>query len=169
VGLLHRIRRVYFFGYGAEREADAIHAITGRKPRVVGPAILKDYELRVQSLEEAHDRLRPIFKNAWGESFRSYVVVPEAGGTVKGTLYKVSLHDRHLIDEWELTELGWCEKIFIRVTLESSLKVYDAETQRLGAGQKATIVANGTDYSPWLQSKKKFVQIATQVRQAGAK
>jgi hypothetical protein len=161
--LLPNLRSVYFFGYGADREPEMIRAITGRKPRVIGQALLYDYELRVQGLDEVTARgLNPqkILRNAWGDSFRSYVIVPSPGAVVSGTLFKISLHNRHLVDEWELIELGWYDKAFISVKTVNSGREYQAETQVLGSGQHASRQADGLLYKSWLQPKQRFISIA---------
>ena len=68
-------------------------------------------------------------------------------------LYRLSLHERHLIDKWELVELGWYRKAFVSVKLETG-KGYLAETQILGVGQTAKTVASSYGYKPWLVSKR---------------
>ena len=164
--LLSRIRRVYFFGYGADSEPDMIQAITGHKPRVVGVALLADYELRVQHLSEITTKganPQAILRKGWGGSFKSYVIVPSPGHVVKGTLFKVSLHDRHLIDNWEFVGQGWYDKAFVAVQLNDSGKVYSAETQVLAPGQDAAQPASGLDYESWLQPKSQFVSIARNI------
>jgi len=42
-------------------------------------------------------------------------IVPSSGAVIGGTLFKIALHDRHRIDDWELVELGWYDKVFISV------------------------------------------------------
>jgi len=161
---LPSIRRVYYFGYRAEREAEAVWAITGHKPRVLGRALLPDYQLRIQSLHEVRGRPRHILHNAWGGSFKSYTIVARPGSHVVGTLYRLSLRDRHRIDDRELIDLGWYSKVFIEVSLLSSGKIYEAETQSLGHGQAAGRVIDGVSYVPWLQPKARFIDAALRLR-----
>lgn len=160
-------RKVYFFGYGADREPDMIEAIIGHRPRVVGPAVLEDYELRVQSVHEitqAGNNPKQSLNKAWGSSFKSYVIVPQPGAIVTGTLFRLSLHYRHLIDKWELVDRGWYKRALVEVQLKGMGKLYHAETQVLGGRQYATHIADGLHYESWLQTKQHFIQMATSVR-----
>jgi hypothetical protein len=164
--LFSRIRRVYLFGYGADREPELIRAVTGRKPWVVGTALLEGYELRVQRLDEVTGRggsAQKILRRVWGDGFISYAIVPRDGGVVRGTLYKLSLHDRHLIDAWEMVDLGWYNKAFVEVSLGSG-KVYGAETQVLGPNQEASQAVDGLDYSSWLLPKDHMLRAAARIK-----
>lgn len=165
--LFHRLRRVYFFGYGADSEPDLVRAVTGRKPRVVGKAVLHNHSLRIQTISEVKSsgaNPQAILNRAWGEHFRSYVIMPQMGARVSGTLYRISLHDRHLIDSWELVELGWYDKAFVEVEILHNGHSVTAETQVLGAHQTANLVVDGSNYEPWLQPKKHLIQFAASLR-----
>jgi hypothetical protein len=171
MGLLRKLRKVYFFGYGATREPEMIQAITGQRPMVIGPAVLDDYELRVQSVKEipkARAHLRQLLRHAWGDSFKSYVIVPRPGSKVAGTLFKLSLHDRHLIDGWELVPLEWSQKVFVQVRLGDTGKTYRVETQQLGSGQHAAVRVRGVRYRSWLWPKRLLIRTATENRKAKA-
>jgi hypothetical protein len=165
--MLERIRRVYFFGYGADCEPDLIHAITGRKPRVIGVALLESYELRIQKLNEvtrAGANPYNILHEAWVGQFKSYVIIPKEGASVRGTLYRISLHDRHLVDKWELVEEGWYDKEFVTVRLLRSQKIYHAETQVLAPGQQVRTVTDGHQYNSWLIPKRQLLARAASLR-----
>ena len=167
--VFQHLRYVYFFGYGADREVDMIRAITGRKPKVVGAAILKGYELYVQPLEcitnSKKNDLRPreLLRRTWGNEFTSYVIVPNSNESVCGTLFRISLHDRHLIDNWELVSLGWYDKLFTEVERDNGKK-YRCETQVLAPGQQPGRRVDGIDYRPWLVPKERLMEIASNVR-----
>lgn len=162
--MLQHIRKVYFFGYGADCEPDLIRAVTGHTPKIIGPAMLNDYELRIQELDEitqaGDNPPRQILHNAWGGRFRSYVIVPKGGASVRGMLYRISLHDRHLVDKWELVSEGWYDKAFVEVALMGRQKTYRAETQVLAPGQSASVTADGDDYDPWLMSRQRLLDKA---------
>lgn len=82
-----KIRIVHFFGYGADREPDLIEAVIGYKPLVLGPAILNDYQLRIQSIREITDKghnPRKILQGAWGNDFKSYIIMPKEGAVTSG-------------------------------------------------------------------------------------
>ena len=166
------MRRVYYFGYGADREVDMLRAITGHTPKLLGEAVLPGYSLHVQSLKDIttrHANPQRILEENWGKKFKSYVVVPQKNAKVIGNLYQMSLHDRHLIDDWELVDEGWYCKEFVRVQLRSSGKLYRVETQVLAAPQKPGQVVNGAVYKSWLQPKKLFVSLAKSLRMTSEK
>jgi hypothetical protein len=165
--LFSKIRKVYYFGYGANREPEMVYAITGRRPKVIGTAVLDGYRLGVQTLRQipsAGANPRRIVHRAWGSAFRSYTIEADPESDVAGTLFKISLHDRHLLDTWELVAEGWYDKQDITVTLKKSGKAYHAETQVMGREQRPSYVVNGLNYHPWLQPKHRFLRLALAVR-----
>ncbi len=160
-----KIRKGYFFGYGADQEADMLKAITGRDPEVFGRAVLKDYELRIQKLDEITNKgenPREILRKSWGDKFVSYVIVPKKGSEVEGTLFHLPIHDRNLVDGWELVKQGWYRRQFVKVLAEDG-KHYHAETQVLRRGQKAELKAKPS-FKSWLLPKTKFLRIAEKDR-----
>ena len=164
--LLHRYRKGYFFGYGADQEEDMISAITGHKPKIIGKAVLHDYELRIQELSEITTKginVREMLRKNWGDSFKSYVIVPKKGAMISGVLFRLSIIDRNLVDEWELVQLGWYERIFVTVELIKTRKKYRAETQILSPKQTAKTVAK-PGYRSWLMPKRMFLEIARKYR-----
>ena len=157
----------YFFGYGADQEEDMIFAVSGERPQIVGKAILPDYELRVQTLAEittAGANPQQLLRKAWGNSFKSYVIMPRTGATVEGVLFKLSLKARNKMDNWELVQLGWYDKKFVKVKVIGSNKTVRAETQVLGQGQSAKITVKPGNRS-WLMPKHRFLTIARKLRQ----
>jgi len=168
MGLLDRVRRVYYFGYGAERDPNAVQAIIGARPKVIGKATIHDYELRIQNMHDIRQSAKPlarkILESAWGDSsFKSYVALPKKGSKIVGTLYRMSLRRRHILDKWELIEEGWFEKVFLPVTLESG-RVVEAETQVLAPHKTASKAANGLDYPTYLLPKHVLLEKAAATR-----
>jgi hypothetical protein len=159
-------RRGYFFGYGADQEQAMLRAIMGESPEYVGEAVLRDYELRIQNLEEVtaeEANPREILRRTWGDSFRSYVIVPRKGAQVHGAVFRITIKDRHKIDEWELVREGWYRRAFIKVQLQGSGKKLRAETQVLNAGQHAKATA-GSHARHWLMPKTRLLSIARLMR-----
>ncbi len=161
-----KLRKGYCFGYGADQEEEMIFAITGHHPTIVSKATLRDYELRIQKLDEIttkHGNPRELLQKTWGNDFKSYVIVPKPGATVEGFLFKMSVKDRHLIDKWELVQMGWYERKFVRVQRKDTGKIVKAETQILSSGQSASSPAKKR-YRSWLMPKKKLLKIANSSR-----
>jgi hypothetical protein len=161
--LHHRLRKGYFFGYvtGGGSE-DMIFAVTGERPKVIGNAILDGYELHIQRLPEVAsigDNPREILQKAWGDEFKSYVLVEKDGSQVAGVLFRLSIRARHRLDTWELVELGWYKKVFVRVELIDNGRQYIAETQVLRSNQHARQVAPSA-HKFWLMPKSKFLKLA---------
>lgn len=162
----HILRRGYFFGYGADQEEDMVYAITGEKPKKIGRAVLNDYELRIQKLSEItkkNGNPQKLLQAAWGDSFKSYVLVEKPGASVIGVVFKLSLKARNKVDQWELVQMGWYERRFVNVCLLNEKKRLRAETQVLRHDQFASIRA-AKKYRPWLMPKRKFLYIASRER-----
>ncbi len=162
-GIWHRRRRGYFFGYvTGGGGAEMLLAVTGEKPEVIGPAVLRDYELRVQHLPEittAGINPRQILRKVWGPDFRSYVLVRKPGSQVDGTLLRLSIQARHKLDRWEMVELGWYKKEFVEVELVDTGRHVVAETQVLNDGQHAHEKPPSA-HRFWLVPKGKFLKLA---------
>ena len=157
-----RHRNVYFFGYGADGEPDMIRAITGRTPKVIGPALLRGYELRVQDLSEVTAKgtnPQKTLRDSWGDNFVSYVIVPREGSVVSGTLFRMRLSDRHAVDRWELVHMGWYDRAFVDVECMNGKKIH-AETQVLAKGQRAAKGVDGLEYSSWVMPKRALLAMA---------
>lgn len=161
-----RKRFGFVFGYGSDTEADVIKALTDRHPEYIGDAVLNGYELRIQYLDEISDvTVKKILRNAWDDNFRSYVIIENPAKSVMGKLYKIWIGDRHALDEWELVDLGWYQKVFVDVELTRNGKRYRAETQVLAPGSSARgTVPDGEVKHPWLQPKRQFIQTAEKLR-----
>lgn len=162
MNIFKRKRYGYLFGYGSDTNGDILKVLSHRRPEYLGDAILHGYEQRIQYLDEVtNPKVHDILQRNWGNDFRSYVIVKNDGVSVRGRLFKIRIDDRHVLDQWELVDLGWCQKIFVDVTLFNG-KTYTAETQALAPGQTARgIVADKGATHPWLQPKKDFVRIAS--------
>lgn len=160
---------VYYFGYGANREPEMITAITSNLPELIGMAILQDYQLCIQDLSEiteAAGNPKARLTASWGTTFKSYVIVPKQGSRVSGAVFRMPLHERHMVDAWELVQAGWYDRAVVMVTLDSG-KTIRAETQVLAAGQEASLVVNGLDYRSWVMPKERLLYEAMNDRESG--
>ena len=156
----------FFFGYGTCKEPEMIEAITGKKPEVVGDALLDGWELHIQDLTEVTNRWahpKNILQKTWGDNFHSYVIIPKRGESVSGTLYKLSLPERKMIDNWEMVHQGWYKKVYVDVVGKDG-KNYEATTQALRLPQEASQKADGQNYNPWLIPKTKLLKTAELIR-----
>ncbi len=153
-----------FFGFGADSESEMIEAVIGRKPEIVGAAMLENYQLCVQSLEDiptAGDNPREILRKAWGDDFKSYTIRQHKGVSVHGTLFRIRRRERMMLDIWELVSEGWQDSVVVKVTLPNG-KIVRAHTQRLPRGHNHGFASPGMTYKPWLMPKVDFVRIARQ-------
>ena len=152
----------YFFGFGADNQADMLKAVIGRAPIFSGRAILKNYQLCIQSLDDIPtkgDNPKKILENAWGSGFKSYTIRHHNGEQVHGSLFRITRLERRMLDLWELVDEGWQDSIKVRVVLDSGKEVI-ARTQCLPDGHNHGDAVNGDMYSPWLMSKENFIRIA---------
>jgi len=153
---------IYFFGYGADKDADMMKAVIGRVPKGEKAAV-SGFELCVQSLADLPFAAQKIVKRSWDESdhFKSYAIRPSKNmdSIVTGTMWELTPFERKLVDNWELTEL-WYNVFFL--TIEASKKI-QVEIQVINDQQIRRII-NGKRYKTFLNSKKKMLETATQCR-----
>src|SRR5258705_13879559 len=106
---------IYFFGYGADKDASMIEAIVGRKPKGE-KATISGFELCVQSLSDVPFPAQKIIKRSWTEDdhFKSYVIRPakRMDSVVTGTMWELTPLERKLVDNWEITGL-WYDVFFL--------------------------------------------------------
>ncbi len=155
-------RYEYFFGFGADSEAEMIEAVIGRKPTYLGRAMLYNYQLCIQSLKDIPSTgsdPRSILERAWGSDFKSYTIRPHRGEMVRGSLFRVSGYERRLLDKWELVSEGWQDSRRIYVVTQAGKSVR-ARTQVLPQGHSHGYTTKGLEYTPWLMPKEDFMRIA---------
>lgn len=100
----------YFFGFGADSEADMIAAVIGHKPKFVSRAYLYDYRLCIQSLQDIPTHganPRQILQRAWGNTFRSYTIRHHKDECIHGSVFRLTRYERRMLDTWELVAEGW--------------------------------------------------------------
>lgn len=167
--------KVYYFGYGANRDAKMIAAITGKpESELVGqPGVLEDYRLGVQTLANIPDTILPTSpvqispRDAlvvnWGEGFTSYVIQHSPGSKVSGIIWELSSAERERVRNWELIDFGWYEDCTGTAITESGLTV-DIVTERVADERQVDHFVDGMDYPTWLHDVSKFQEIATMAR-----
>ena len=140
-----------------------IEAVIGRKPEYVDSAILRDYQLCIQNLEDISTsgaNPREILRKAWGDNFKSYTIRQHKGEMVSGTIFKMTAYERKKLDAWELVPEGWQDSVVVKTEGRNG-KTYRARTQRLPKGHNHGYTAMGIEYTPWLMPKRDFVRIAS--------
>ena len=152
----------YYFGFGADSETAMIESIIGRKPEYIGPAILKNYQLCIQNLDDISTygaNPREILRKAWGDNFKSYTIRQHKNESLSGSIFKITSYERKMLDAWELVPEGWQKSVKIKAVAKDG-KTYFARTQCLPMGHDHGYTTSGTNYNPWLMPKKDFMRIA---------
>lgn len=167
---------VFYFGYGANRDAKMIAAIVGTpESELVGrPGLLEGYELGVQSLAQIPDGIissapspispRQLLQTTWGEGFTSYVVRQDPHTKVSGTIWELSQDERNKIRDWELIDFGWYEDCNGRATTQDGQSI-DVVTERISAEQAVDHLVDGMAYPTWLNEPHKFIEVAEHARE----
>lgn len=163
---------VLYFAYGANSDPRMMEAITGNVNLVGEPAILNDWELGVQRLNQIPDTVFPTapvpispraeIAKHWGEDFETYVIRPAQGKKVHGTLWKLIPEQRELVRDWEMVDFGWYKDAMVKVETPDGL--LEVQTEVLGDGQEIDRVVEGKDYPPFLNDLADFVRIAEKSR-----
>lgn len=105
--------KIYFFGYGAYRDVQRISKILGHTPAFYSGAILTNFSLYYQSLNQIPLPAKKILSEAWGPEFKAYTI-GSGNGIVAGVVWEITQADLELIKKWEF-EGVWREIININV------------------------------------------------------
>ena len=163
--------KVLYFAYGANRDVRMIAAITGvPAEELVGhPAILQDYQLGIQGLEQIPDTVPPnspadisvreILRNGWGDEFESYVIEYKPGQKVLGTIWELTPEQRERVREWELLDYGWYEDCEGKAITADGDEI-DVVTERIREDQVLGREVDGMNYETWLADPERFEAIA---------
>lgn len=163
--------KVLYFGYGANRDARMIAAILGKPvEQLVGrPAVLQDYQLGVQGLNQIPDTVMPnapepisprqILKNVWGDGFESYVIEYRPGSKVSGTIWELTPEERERVRDWELLDYGWYEDCEGKAITADGDEI-DVVTERIREDQVLGREVDGMNYETWLADPERFEAIA---------
>ncbi|EKD86923.1 MAG: hypothetical protein ACD_37C00100G0003 [uncultured bacterium] len=164
--------KVLYFGYGANSDSRMMEAITGSQNLVGKPAVLKDWELCLQRLDQIPDRVvssAPVplspqkeIRRNWDENFLTYVIRPANGKEVHGTMWELTPQERELVRDWEMVDFGWYEDEDVEiVTPEGAIQV---QTEVLGDEQEIDRVVDEAGYPPFPNDLSDFLRIAEQSR-----
>ena len=92
---------MYYFGYGANRSKQCMEDISGSSMKDGRGAVLQDYALCYQVLEQVPEPPREILRKVWGDTFRCYTIRPFPKALVAGVVWELTPHQFHRIKEWE--------------------------------------------------------------------
>jgi len=151
---------IYFFGYGADRDADMMKAIVGRVPKGE-KAVISGFELCIQSFNDVPFKARKIIAKSWDHSFKSYVIRPvlDMNSVVTGTMWTLTPLERKLIDNWEITGL-WYDVFFFTKEAPDKMQMEIQIVQ----DQPIRHIANGKRYKTFLNSREKMLETANFLR-----
>jgi hypothetical protein len=157
------MKKVLYFGYGANRAPEMMSWITGRGDFEGKPAILEGWNLCIQRLDQipkvavpTSTGPRPLqehLREKWGNDFETYVIRP-GRGKVTGTLWTIELKDRELIRNWERVGF-WYKEIKVKVKTENGEDI-EVITECLGDNQSVDREVDGSNYDPFLLSRDTF-------------
>lgn len=150
---------VLYFGYGANRSADMMKAIIGRKPQGFH-AVLRGYELCVQRWEDVPENVREILSHHWTPDFRSYCIRP-GKGEVLGNVWSLTELERELFDEWKIYDL-WYQPINVHVKRYDGKEV---EVESDMVDNPNLQIVNDLHYRTFLNDKRKMLEVAVQTRE----
>lgn len=156
------IDTVYYFGYGANRDPAMMQAIIGRIPEK-HEAKLFGFELGIQSWSDIPEKVRQRLAPGWDETFRSYVVRPtqNASDYVKGVIWKLTRHERSLLDAWELTGDWYTPQVTQYETAQGH--AVQMEVQAV-VDQPISTLLKAKRYKNFINSKEKMLKIAESLR-----
>ena len=152
-----------YFGFGANRERDVISAITGNENLVGVQAILRDFSLAVQRLDQIPEGVQKILRGVWNEGFTSYVIIPKRGSQIDGIVWELTPKERELVKDFELIDLGWTEETTGEAIFENGMGVM-VVTERVAGGQMLDHEVDGSNYPPYLNNREDVLRIAEQSR-----
>jgi len=152
---------IYYFGYGANVDADMLEAIIGRRPE--GKlAKLKSFELCVQHWHEIEEKVRNLLAKYWNESFRSYSIRPAESEEVQGIVWEITEQEHKRIGKWELHKLWYMPtKVFV----ESEGRIVEAMTEIINdKSLRTALEIHGESCPVFLNDKNKMLNTARKER-----
>jgi hypothetical protein len=134
---------IYYFGYGAGRDKKRMAAIIRHQPEGGLGAILNNYRLYIQKLDDIPEIPQKILSDIWGSEFRAYTV-RKSQGRVAGVIWKLSALDIKRVKEWEFVGL-WRELVQIEVDMYNG-QVIKAITDVAAEPSSVSVVVDGINY-----------------------
>lgn len=143
---------VNYFGYGANRVRSRLEQIIARRLSGGEGAILSDYSLCFQSVDQIPSPARELMMRIWGKTFRCYSILPQPRHLTAGVIWVLRPDELELIKTWEFVGV-WKELIQVTVTTAKGL-VVNAWTEKVLPGQRVTWYVDGLSYENNLNREK---------------
>lgn len=155
-----------YFGYGANQSPEMMEAMVGRAPEGE-PARLHDYELVTQQPHEITEVVRGILGTHRTEQevaeFETYAIRRRQGGVVIGMAWQLTPPERELVDNWEMNDGLWYQKI--DVSIETASGIIEATTEIMDDPTLTAAVDLRPDVPVFLNDKNRMLEIAEIVRE----
>jgi hypothetical protein len=151
------MKNILYFGYGANADPKMMAAIVGRDLDEGREAVLKDFELAIQSWNDIPNEIRNNLAPAWGKSFATYFIRPKNGVRVIGRTWEIKASEISLIDNWEMVDLGWYQKMAVKIGSE---RVWTQVMTGFDGGE----VVSGLKYPRFLNDPVKMLVVANRLR-----
>lgn len=175
MSLNKNMKKILYFGYGANRGREMMEAVTGNKNLKGQEVNLKGWELCVQRIGQVPDFIaknspvlvspRDLLKENWPDSFESYIIRPsmDSHSEVVGTLWELTPLERELVRDWELIDFGWYKDQLVTVETQDG-KYLEVQTEVLREGQEIDRVIDGKNYETYLNDIKDFRRVVDKAR-----
>jgi len=157
-----RRTKVFYFGYGANRDAEMINALIGRKPKGK-PAKLFAHKLYVQAWTDIPNEVRDELSPHWTDTFKSYIVCPTENSSdfVVGKLWEISRSERKILDAWEVSG-KWYDIDVLQYEDNDGVNVQIEVPMIKNAGNSKQV--SGKYYKNFINSKDKMLLVAKKLR-----
>lgn len=169
------MKKVLYFGYGANRDPRILSVVLGRKESdfIGTPAIIKGYKLVVQKLNDIPDTIIPtspvkispreLLEQSWDDKFNSYIIKQDAKSAVSGILWEITEEERERIKDWELVDFGWPEECQVLAS-DNLGNLFMASTERMISDQDYDHEVDGINYDTWLNPFEKSEKVAIKAK-----
>lgn len=149
------IKKIIYFGYGANSSSEMIQAIIRRRPKGF-PARLKNYSLYLQEWNKLSKEVKEELGKHWDFRFKTYIAVPSSLGICYGTGWFITPKERKMISKWEF----WYKPVKVKIENEKG-KIFNAETEIILKKSKDKITKK--NYKKFPNNKKKMLELAKKV------
>lgn len=115
--------KIFFFGYGANRDLYRLKEILGNTPEGGQGAFIEGFNLAVQNLDQIPPETREILRRVWGDEFHAYTL-QKGDGFVEGRIWILDERDLEKLQQWEFVgDKSWRELITTTATTSSGEKI----------------------------------------------